>query len=233
MKIRSPWITALAARLAVLLFRLLFFTCRVRVHVARPETNPYQPEGGEPALYCVWHDSLVVPVFAARSQQKTAALVSRHQDGTYLAKALELVGLGTVRGSTSRGGAAAVRQLMTVARDRHVVITPDGPRGPRRELKPGIIFLASHAGRPIIPTAHAASRAWRIRGSWTDLMIPKPFSNVYMVAGEPIHVPPDLSRDGIAHYKRLVEDAMAEVDAEANRLACGEETASPALRRAA
>ena len=68
---------------------------------------------------------------------------------------------------------------MKTARDHHIVITPDGPRGPRQAMKSGIVYLASRSGREIIPVAHGCSRGWRVKGSWTDMMIPKPFSRVY------------------------------------------------------
>ncbi|MGH7201736.1 MAG: lysophospholipid acyltransferase family protein, partial [Planctomycetaceae bacterium] len=162
MKIRSPFLTRWAALVAVTAFRLLFATCRCVFRTARPGTSPHDTGSAERYLYCAWHDSLLLPVFARKAPPRTAAgLVSRHQDGSFLAEAMKRMGILPVRGSTSRGGAQAVRQMLDVAQERHIVITPDGPRGPRRRLKNGIVFLASHSGRKIIPTAYACTRAWR------------------------------------------------------------------------
>jgi lysophospholipid acyltransferase (LPLAT)-like uncharacterized protein len=161
---------------------------------------------------------MIVPIFAGR-HICSSALVSRHHDGSYIAGILRIVGMSSVRGSTRNGGASAVRQMMTTAKDKHIVITPDGPRGPRRKMQNGIVFLASHTGRAIVPTGYACIRSWRIRGSWTDLMIPKPFTKVFLVAGEPIRVPPDLSRREVARYTLLVQDEMERVAAEVEEMA--------------
>ena len=162
MKIRSRLLTRLLALAAVLLCRLLFLTCRKRWQVEAPDINPYSDTGGRRNLYCVWHDQILTTVFFRRPQ-RVAALVSRHQDGSYLADAMQFVGITPVRGSSSRGGAQAMRQMLDAARELHVVITPDGPRGPRRQVKDGIVFLASHSGRPIVPTATVCRRGWRVR----------------------------------------------------------------------
>ena len=114
----------------------------------------------------------------------------------------------TVRGSTGRGGGKAARKLLNVARTSDIIITPDGPRGPRRELSKGIIYVASRSGNPIVPTAFGCSNAWEIQGSWTTQVIPKPFSKGIFMAGKPIEVPADLERDEIELYRVRVQQAM-------------------------
>jgi lysophospholipid acyltransferase (LPLAT)-like uncharacterized protein len=225
-KIRSRILTKLAAWSAVAVFRLLFRTLTIDFRWAAPGINPYKDEGPERFLYSIWHDEMIVPIFAF-PHLRMAALVSRHQDGSYLSESLLAVGMKTVRGSTNRGGAAAVRQLINVAQDYHITITPDGPRGPRRELKSGIVFLASHSGRRLIPTSYVCTRCWRIPGSWTDLMIPMPFSKVYGVMGEPIAIPKNLSRDDLERYTQQLQQEMEQLEAEAQRLLHG--SAEPAL----
>lgn len=84
-----------------------------------------------------------------------------------------------------------MRQLIREAEGNHIVMTPDGPRGPRRELSSGVVFLASHSGRAIVPTAFTCERGWRFGVGWTDLLVPKPFSKVHLLTGEPIHILPD------------------------------------------
>jgi hypothetical protein len=111
--------------------------------------------------------------------------------------------------------------LLREANSRHVFITPDGPQGPRRELKSGIVFLASQTGIPIIPTAFSCSRAWVVQGSWTDLLIPKPFSDAYLLLGTPIHVPPDISRDELERYRLRIQGEMDRLDRQALDLAAG------------
>ena len=192
---------------AVTAARLLFRTLRIRYVEVDPRTNPFTNRTDEAFVYCVWHDAMTVAIFAAR-HPRTVALVSRHQDGSYLTQALKMLGIGTVRGSSSSGGASALRSLVNLPPQAHVVMTPDGPRGPRRQIKPGLVFLASRTGRPIVPTAFSAVRSWRIPGSWTDLMIPKPFSRVYALTGDAICVPRDADARELAECQRAVQAEM-------------------------
>jgi lysophospholipid acyltransferase (LPLAT)-like uncharacterized protein len=222
MRIRSRLFSKLAAGLGVGLIRLLFWTCRVDIHTDVPGINPYVSTGSKRFLYCVWHDQLIMSIFSGRLQQ-VAGLVSRHQDGSYLADAMEMVGITPVRGSTNRGGGRAMRGLIRLTRHLHVVITPDGPRGPRREIKPGLVFLASHSGRAIVPTAFWCKRCLKIRGSWTDMVIPQPFTKVFVRGGEPIHVPAQLKRAELDFYQAKLLSAMDRLEAEAELLAAGEE----------
>ena len=105
--------------------------------------------------------------------------------------------------------------MLRVVREKDIVITPDGPRGPSRRMSRGIVFLASRTGNAIVPTAFACSRCWRIAGSWTSLVIPKPFAHVVLLAGEPIDVPAGLDLQDIDRYVSKVQDAMDQLDEKA------------------
>ena len=95
----------------------------------------------------------------------------------------------------------------------HVAITPDGPRGPRRKMKTGIVFLASHSGRAIIPSVYACHRGWRIRGNWTDMLMPWPFTTIYATGGPPFVVPPNLDREEMQQYVERLEREMERLQA--------------------
>jgi lysophospholipid acyltransferase (LPLAT)-like uncharacterized protein len=220
LKIRNALATRLAAALFAKAMQGLFATLRLEYRTVAQHTNPYVASTGARFLYCVWHDSMIVPAFAGKHPH-SAALTSHHQDGTFVACVLSAVGISAVRGSTRHGGETAVRQLMTVARQKHIVITPDGPRGPRRRMSRGIVFLASHTGRAIVPTAFACTRAWRIRGNWTDLMIPKPLAKVVLLAGAPICVPANLPPSELLDYVAVVQSAMDQLDEQAAQLVRG------------
>lgn len=232
MKIRHPWLTKLAAVVAVVLLKLLFRTLRIKIVAASPWLSGYDDTGPERYLFCMWHDSILIPIFGGRPRNM-AALASQHHDASHLTEAMKMVGILTVRGSTNRGGVRAMRQMMKVAKSHHVCITPDGPRGPRRKMKSGIVFLASRTGRPVVPVISACVRSWRVQGNWTDLMIPKPFTTVYGLTGEPISVPPELSREELDRYTSLLQDAMDRLDAKAQRLAHGGEQPERQVRAAA
>ena len=232
MRIRSKLLTKLIAIVIVGFLKLLFRTTRIEIICELPELNAYEYDGPKRFLYCVWHDLIAFPIFAGKHKH-TSALVSRHQDGSFLAESMRLVGITAVRGSTKRGGTQAVRQMMSVAEDKHIVITPDGPRGPRRKIKNGIVFLASHSGRPIVPLALSYHRFWRIRGSWTDIVLPQPFTKVFFLVGTPIHVPPGLTRDELNRYAEVLQNAMETLQEEADRLVEGIEKHPPELKTAA
>ena len=224
MRLRGPLVDWILAYCAVRLFRVLFLTLRVRFREVDPRTHLYNREGPT-FIYGIWHDAIIYSIFAGR-HRRTTALVSKHQDGSYLARGLAMVGVGLIRGSSGKSGASALRQLLSVSQERNVVITPDGPRGPRHEAKPGMIFLASRSGRAVVPSGFAAVRSWRIPGSWTDLEIPKPFTTVYFLMGPPISVPADASRDEIAGYEATLQSEMRRLTTEATELAAAHRTPS-------
>jgi lysophospholipid acyltransferase (LPLAT)-like uncharacterized protein len=217
MRVRGTLVNWLVAGSIVCLFRALFLTVRIRYREDDPRTNPYFGSG-PPVIYGVWHDSMIFSIFAGR-HLRTVALVSKHQDGSFLARGLAMLGIGIVRGSSGQSGISAMRRLLSLPGDRSVVITPDGPRGPRRRLKPGMIFLASHTGRAVVPSGFAAVRSWRFPGSWTDLEIPKPFTTVYYLTGAPINVAADASPDVIAAAEARLQSEMDRLTADAAILA--------------
>lgn len=224
MKIRSPILIQFAAVVFAAGIWLLFRTLRLDCREDTPDTNPYSPSTRTCFLYCVWHDSMIVPAFGGK-HCRMAALTSQHSDGSFVARVLRLVGVSTIRGSTNRISPGTIRTLIKTAEDKHIVITPDGPRGPRREMSVGIAYLASRTGRAVLPTAYSCARCWRIRGSWTDLLIPKPFSKVFLLVADPIKVPAELDSTHLQEHAALIQAEMDRLNAAAERLANGEKSA--------
>ena len=179
-----------------------------------PNTNPYDRACADWYLYSVWHDSMIMPVFGGRHLASTA-LTSQHRDGSFVAGVLRYCNIRTVRGSTNRIRTGAIRELLKTTESSHLVITPDGPRGPNRRMSRGIAFLASRTGRGIVPTGYACSSCWRWRGSWSDLIIPKPFSKVVLMAGAPIFLPPDASADDLQQHQQQLQAAMEQIERDA------------------
>jgi lysophospholipid acyltransferase (LPLAT)-like uncharacterized protein len=224
-------LSAAAAWVLSIGFKLLFKTLRIRFYCVDEVARPYAQADGQYFIYPIWHDSMVAPIFGGR-QRAMVALVGAHTDGSYVSTVLKSVGIGSVRGSSSSGGGQAVRQILAETQFHHIVLTPDGPRGPRRQLKPGLAFLASRTGKPVIPTAFVSSSAWNVRGKWTDLMIPKPFTTLYGLAGEPISVPATASKDDLEAATQQIQAAMDRLDELANQVASGQIDGETAIRRA-
>ena len=243
MRIRSRWLNQIAGGVLGGCTRALASTVTYRMHMDDSAWYPLASDCPRPYIVSTWHDTMLLPIMLRSTiRERTPAnrmttLVSQHQDGSFLTCAMQHFYLGTVRGSTNRGGTVALRSLIHEARQQHICITPDGPRGPRRAISPGIITLASWSGVPIIPCTFMASRFWQIRGSWTDLIVPQPGSTSYGVIGTPLSVPSRLSKPGIELFRQQLQAEMDRCQALVDRLARGDQQcdAPPAisLRRAA
>ncbi|MEZ6058877.1 MAG: lysophospholipid acyltransferase family protein [Planctomycetaceae bacterium] len=230
MKIRNSIANWIIARLGTWALRALFLTVRIDHRTVVDDATPYRrPAGSRRYCFCLWHDAIVTAVFGLKTYF-LSGLISRHQDGTYLAHAAQLSGITPVRGSASRGGAQATRQLIDRP-ELHVCITPDGPRGPRRVMKDGIVYLSSRTGRPIVPTSLKATRAWSVPGGWSDMMLPKPFSKALLIAGRPMELPEDLSREQIAKIASQIQQEMDRLDAIGDRLIAGDESVAELIGR--
>ena len=162
---------------------------------------------GEPVIYALWHGRLLPLTYYHRNRDITA-IISQSEDGEYIARVVEGWGYETVRGSTSRGGGSALRGLVKAARSgSSLAITPDGPRGPRQQLQPGVITVAQMTGLPIIPLAGGCSRAWW-PGTWDRFCVPKPFSTVTVQYGTPRFVPRDATEAELATHARELESEL-------------------------
>ncbi len=176
-----------APPVVVALLRLIFLTCRFEV---RGREHWERANNGYPNVWMgIWHETLIVSAYFHR-RSGFHSLTSYSFDGELAARFARLLGVESLRGSTSSGGAAALIQLLKAAKKIKLLgFTLDGPRGPRREAKPGIALLSAMTQAPVLPQATAIDRAWRMR-SWDNLAIPKPFSRITIAYGEPILPPP-------------------------------------------
>lgn len=188
----------------------------VRFEVEGGEHYTRLIERGERVIFTLWHGRLLPLTYFHRGGG-IAALISRSGDGEYIARIVEGWGYETVRGSSSRGGGEALRALVRRARDGlSLAITPDGPRGPRQALQPGVITAAQLTGLPILPLAAGCRRAWW-PGSWDRFCIPKPFSTVRVLYGEPRRVARDASHAELQSHARELEEQMNAMVEEVDR----------------
>lgn len=201
----------LAPYLAYSYVTFIGWTTRQRVLRADIPLNLHKR--GERFIYAFWHQRQMFFTWSHRDAE-AAVLVSRSRDGEMIAKTMELSRIGAVRGSSSRGGAAAAREMVEILRSGHDVgITPDGPRGPAREVKEGALRVAQLARAPIIPIANSLSRRLEIAGAWDRFHVPLPFGRAVVIYGEPIRVAEgdDLAAKG-AELKAAIDALTAEAD---------------------
>jgi lysophospholipid acyltransferase (LPLAT)-like uncharacterized protein len=209
MKIRHPLFLRGAGFAAAGLVRLWISTLRYKQIVLDPVADPTVPGQPRRFLYSFWHETLLLPAFRYR-RTPTKVLISEHADGELIAQACRHLGLGVVRGSTTRGGAKAVREILNLGGTKHIVVTPDGPRGPRRVVQPGLVYLAARTGLPIVAVGFAYHRCWRLN-SWDRFALPWPFSPAVGVLSPPIVVPPDAGKNDMEAWRQAAQEAMDRV----------------------
>jgi lysophospholipid acyltransferase (LPLAT)-like uncharacterized protein len=217
MKIRHPALIRVLAFVLAWIVRLWIGTLRFRYRPLGPDVLPAERGMRQRYLYAFWHENMLLPAYQFGGMN-IIVLISQHADGQLIAEVCRHLGFGTVRGSTTRGGFEAMRRLLRAGREAHLAITPDGPRGPRRHVQPGLVFVAARTGLPIIPVGFGFRKPWRMK-SWDGFVLPKPGSVATCVTDEPIIVPPDSQRDVLAEYFRRVEAGMQRASEAAERWA--------------
>lgn len=204
----------LIPRVASTFMRLLHASVRVRhAHVERIEE---MNRSGRPYLLAFWHRYLLLMVFS-KHRKPIIVMISQHKDGEYIAKTMERFGVTAARGSSSRGGGAALREMVESAgRGENIAITPDGPRGPALVAQAGVVLASQRTGCPVLPVAVISDRKKVLR-SWDGFEIPKPLGRVMFVYGEPIEVPRELGAEEIESWRLTIENAMRALTDDAQR----------------
>ncbi len=213
MKLDHPLLNKLGGLLGAAAIRCWMSTLDYKVAFYDPAIDPTQPGCRGQKIYIFWHEYLLFPIYL-RGHCNLAMLLSRHRDAKMLSHAAYHLGFDFVRGSTNRGGVAAIRQLLRKSRKMHLTITPDGPRGPRRRLAPGAVFLASKLQMPLVVTGYGYDRPWRLN-SWDRFAIPRPFCRARAVCSPQLHVPAGLDREGLEHFRVKIERLLNRLTDEA------------------
>ena len=182
---------------------------RVRMHHAGHLRTLQQSNA--PFIFLLWHEALL-PLLWHHRGQGIAIVVSEAREGGYLGDYATRIGYRLLPGSSTRGGLRALRGAVRVLHDNvPVAFTPDGPRGPRREVKPGIVRAAQRVGASILPLHAEVDRAWRLK-SWDRMVVPKPGASVRIGYGEPFQVDP--GPDGLARGIARCEAALIALESE-------------------
>jgi lysophospholipid acyltransferase (LPLAT)-like uncharacterized protein len=156
-----------------------------------------------PVIMLFWHEYILFP-FYLRRHNDVAILLSQHRDADWLCAAARHRGFLTVRGSSTRGGVQALRELMQHCRQRSLAITPDGPRGPRRQMSAGPIYLSSKLQLPLVCCGLGYNAPWRLR-TWDQFALPVPGSRARAVIGPRRVVPPRLDAAGLEAWRQRLE----------------------------
>ena len=198
------------------LLRLYVRTLRVRVENA--EEFERHLEAGGRLIFCAWHQRLFVSFCYSRFHRLALRLmISQSRDGDVIADIAQRFGGVPIRGSSSRGGERALRQMISAMSEKragaHIV---DGPRGPARIIKPGLILLAQKAEAAICPVYVSFDRSWTFN-SWDRFIVPKPFSRVYIRMGALEFVPRETNAEEFERIRQRIEEVMIKGYEEADR----------------
>jgi lysophospholipid acyltransferase (LPLAT)-like uncharacterized protein len=213
MKLNSPLLTKTAGLALSGLLRCWMGTLDFRATYYDISIDPSRPQCRRRGIYIFWHEYMPFLMYL-RGHCDLAMLMSRHRDANLLSRLALHFGFDFVRGSTRRGGERALRDLMHKSRTHHLTITPDGPRGPRRELAAGCIYLASKLQMPLIAIGLGYDRPWRMN-TWDRFAVPRPLSRARAVPSPRIWIPPNLDRAGIERHRLRVEQILLRLTAEA------------------
>jgi len=173
---------------------------------------------GRPMVGCFWHNRMLLMPFIWPTGRPISMLISRHGDGLLISDIIRRLGIDTIAGSSSRGGADALRAMIaTLKSGVSVAITPDGPRGPRMHAAVGAVQAARIAGAPLVPVSLATARRKALR-SWDRFLLAWPFGAGVFVWGKPIEIAPDADEAEIEVARLALESELNRVSAEADRL---------------
>lgn len=196
---------------AASILRLLFLT--VRLHLddrCGLSTNSV----ANPVILCFWHNRILgitlafLRKYPKQERGGVTVLTSPSKDGEILARLMDALGMGSVRGSSSRRGSRALLELVRIIRGGgDIAITPDGPRGPRYSLGPGVILLAQTTGATILPTHARFSRCFRMK-TWDGFIIPLPFSTISVRIDEQITIPENLTEAEFEQARKNLEEIL-------------------------
>ncbi|MGE3537006.1 MAG: lysophospholipid acyltransferase family protein [Candidatus Tectimicrobiota bacterium] len=211
---RRPWRLVIAPRLTAWGVRLLTLTLRpVYVH-QHWEQGAW--ESGAPVLLAAWHGRVLYLLRRYyRQRRQFTVLVSRSRDGEFISRVLQCCSIRTIRGSSSRGGMRAGLELIRSLRQgSHALIVPDGPRGPRYQVQPGIILVAEKTGALIVPVTYNA-RWKKVLTSWDRFIIPLPFSRVVVIYGEPLQIAAPLTSERLQAAQQQLASVLQAITAQA------------------
>ena len=196
-------------RAGLLLVKLISRTYRYRLVDVENEQRALENNGA--VVYASWHQRFFPGITFFATRKPIAIMISQSRDGEMIARVVDILGWRSVRGSSSKGGIRALKELRSLTREGyrvgHIV---DGPQGPFGVIKPGLLTIAQFSGAPILPVIISGQRRW-VFNSWDRFMVPKPFSRVFVRFGKPIFVPRRLNTDDFETLRQDVEKQIKEL----------------------
>ena len=205
----------LVGKVVAPLARIWFNTCRVTI--INEQVYREYASNDTPVVVGTWHRAAIYFLYFF-GWLHPMIMISQSKDGEILAQYTSAMGGVPARGSSSRGGREAMKQMQNhlSSGGKACATVLDGPRGPAYVAKKGMIVLSKLTGSPFLPVIWSANRTLTIKNSWDKMVLPLPWSKVYIAFGDPIHIPSNISREEMENYRQMVEvrlnTMMAKVD---------------------
>ncbi|HSE78517.1 MAG TPA: lysophospholipid acyltransferase family protein [Alphaproteobacteria bacterium] len=225
--LRQDLVQRAIAWLCMQFMRLAWATSRWEVIGGEPPILT----SGRPFIGAFWHGRMLMMPTMWRRRMPISMLVSEHADGRLISRVIARFGIDTIAGSSSNGGAAAVRTMVKTLKGGHpVVVTPDGPRGPRMRASAGLVVTARLSGAPIVPVTYSTTRG-RALESWDRFLVALPFGRGVFIYGQLVEVAPDADGAALEQARQQIESQLNAITAEADRR-CGRAPVEPAPTQA-
>ncbi len=200
----NNFVQSVIALLIVFLIKIIFLTCKSKIF-GKKYIKEYKKKT---FIGCMWHGRSMGCLILTKKHLNGNVITSKHRDGRIMSKVLEYFGLNPIYGSTTSGAISVLRVgLNSLKNNESLLLTPDGPKGPRMRVKEGAIYFAKMSGCPLVPVCFSCKR-----GIWTNFwdryLIVTPFSRVFIEIGEPFYVPKNTDNSKIEVYRKRFEKIM-------------------------
>ncbi|MDQ4121328.1 MAG: lysophospholipid acyltransferase family protein [Acidobacteriota bacterium] len=207
---------SLRQRILIRLADFAFYFLIVAIGVTlRYETRNWQrleeiERAGQVPIYAFWHNQIFLAAYFFRGSG-AVVMTSRSFDGEYIARAIQRLGFGAARGSSTRGGVGALIEMARFIRaKRAAAFTVDGPRGPLYVAKNGALLLSKKTAQPVVPICFTAEKFWAVK-SWDKLRIPRPFSRSLVALGEPFSIEETAEEAALEQYRQRLQAALEQL----------------------
>jgi lysophospholipid acyltransferase (LPLAT)-like uncharacterized protein len=202
--------------IGLVVIKIISWTYKIRVMNLDIEKDILKR--GHIPIYASWHQRFFPGIVFFATRKPISIMISQSRDGELISKIVNVLGWHPVRGSSSKGGGQALKDIKKLVRRgykiAHIV---DGPRGPLGVIKPGLLVIAQASGMPIVPTITSAEKKW-VFNSWDRFMVPKPFSRVIIRFSDEIHIPRKLQGDDFEEKRLSIEETLKKLYVETDAI---------------
>ncbi len=203
--IRSDFVRGLFCKLTYLYIKFTLLTSRTKIIYHDFDFSAYEHRQ---SIFATWHGRVLIMPIINPSKLRSCAIVSDHNDGRLIGEVIKQAGVLLIFGSSNRRRLSALKEIMThIKQGFNFLITPDGPRGPSRQVDGAIINIASNTGLPIIPSSYSAKSA-KIFNSWDNFMLPLPFNRITIVFTKPLEIPKNITPTEKISYNELLRQSL-------------------------